>query len=675
MLTRPPESDRGLSTEKEKVDIASTPPRRHRIILIAGAAYLLLSFFVWSSVWQDPASTSLCGCGDASMYAWFLAWPAHALLHGLNPLYSNALGYPFGVNLVANTGVTGVGILLAPVTWAFGPVVSLNLALTLAPALSAFAMFVLLRRWTRWATSAFIGGLFYGFSPFMLFTLTKSWLAFGLLVAPPLIVACLDELFLRQRARPVRVGVALGLLVVLQFFLGTVIFLMTVMFVVIGTIVVLAPAVWRHRDGLDQRIRYAAKGLATGAALSLCLLLFPLWLALDGPGHFTGSYLPKVGVEGLKRLEGTKLSHFLLPAPSPPGAIPISRVLGGYQGPSLSYEYFGIGMAVIVVAGLLIWRQDRRLWFFGSIAAISALLSLGVSNTVPLPWNALQNLPLLQNIIPYRFISITYLSVAIMLGLIVDHAYVATMGRRQSNDRRGRAWPWWGRSSLPAGVIGLVVACMALAEPAIYLSQNIPVTAVNTTIPTWFQKVAPHLKGHQVVLALPAPLATSQALAGASTMVWQAVNGMNFSMNLQQESDQGFTTQRELMGAGVIANLSGPSPPSSPIDKDDIESVRHVLSKWKTSLIVIPDQPSLPPYDQINSVTRAAAVMTAATGRLPVRQAQAWVWKHVNRERRAPIADTSVFARCTANRASRGARAVKKATRCLVHSRLPATPS
>ena len=172
-------------------------------------------------------------------------------------------------------------------------------------------------------------------------------------------------------------------------------------------------------------------------------------------------------------------------------------------------------MAIIVIAGLLIWRHDRRLRFFGSAAAISALLSLGVSNTAPLPWNALQNLPLLENVIPYRFIFITYLSIAIMLGLIVDHAYVATMGRRQSDEHGARDWTWWQRASFQAGIVGLVVACIALAEPAIYLSQNIPVTAVNTTIPTWFQKVAPHLKEHQVVLALPAPNCIESGAGGS----------------------------------------------------------------------------------------------------------------------------------------------------------------
>jgi hypothetical protein len=669
MPTHPPDVVRELPTEQ--ADALSIPPSRHRALLIGGSAYLLLAVFVWWPVWRDPTSTTLCGCGDASLYTWFLAWPAHAMLHGLNPLYSNAMGYPYGVNLVANTGVTGIGVLLAPVTWAFGPVASLNLALTLAPALSAFAMFVLVRRWVPRALPAFIGGLFYGFSPFVLFTLTRSWLAFGLLIAPPLIAACLDELLLRQRSRPVACGLALGLLFVFQFFLGTVIFLMTVLFSAIGTAVVLASVAWRHRGDLQSRAHYAFKGLATGAIVALGLLSYPMWLALYGPGHFTGTYLPNIGVDSLKRLQGSHLADFLLPVPSPPSAVLLDRLWGGYQGPDLSFQYFGIGMAVIIAAGLLIWRRDRRLWFFGFLAAISAVMSLGVSTTVPLPWNVLQNLPLLQNVIPYRFVFVTYLSIAVMLALILDHASAMVTRRRRSDELVAGNGSFWRTTSFQAGAAGLAIACIALTGPALYLSQNIPVTVVNTTVPIWFQKVAPHLKGHQVVLALPAPSSVSQALAGTSTMTWQAVNGMRFSMILQQESDRGLTTRRELTGAGVIASLSDLSPLNSSINGYDIKSVHQVLEKWGTTVIVIPDERVLPPYDQIESVTMAAAVMTAATGREPVRQADAWVWRDVNRRRNSPITSSSLFARCTANRASRGIRAVKRTSACLARKRNP----
>jgi hypothetical protein len=115
-------------------------------VLVAAAGYLLLSLFVWWNIWsKHPTSVTTCGCGDSSLFTWFLAWPAYALSHGLNPLYSTALFHPTGSTCWPTRERSGIGIVLAPVTWLFGPVATLNVALTLSPVLSALAMFVLLR--------------------------------------------------------------------------------------------------------------------------------------------------------------------------------------------------------------------------------------------------------------------------------------------------------------------------------------------------------------------------------------------------------------------------------------------------------------------------------------------------------------------------------------------------
>ena len=173
----------------------STTARRARLIWpLAGAAYLLLSVLMWWNVWSThPTSTSICGCSDNSLYTWFLDWPAHAIAHGMDPLYSSAMGYPHGVNLLANTSELAIGVPLAPITWIFGPIATLNVALTLGPALSALAMFALLQRWVSWSPASFIGGLAYGFSPFVLSNLEVSHLDFTMAFVPPLVIACLDE--------------------------------------------------------------------------------------------------------------------------------------------------------------------------------------------------------------------------------------------------------------------------------------------------------------------------------------------------------------------------------------------------------------------------------------------------------------------------------------------------
>ncbi|HEX7442829.1 MAG TPA: hypothetical protein VF320_03020, partial [Acidimicrobiales bacterium] len=142
---------------------------RGRALALAAAGYLALALVVWWGVWSDhPTATTTCGCGDSALFLWFFAWPAHALAHGLDPFYSAAMSHPGGVNLLANTSELALGVVMAPVTWIFGPVASMNVALLSAPALSALAMFVLLRRWVRWAPAAFVGGLLYGFSPLVL---------------------------------------------------------------------------------------------------------------------------------------------------------------------------------------------------------------------------------------------------------------------------------------------------------------------------------------------------------------------------------------------------------------------------------------------------------------------------------------------------------------------------
>ena len=130
----------------------------------------------------------------------------------------------------------GLGIASAPVTWLWGPVASLNLIDLLSPPLSALAMFWLLRRWVSWDGAAFVGGLFFGFSPFVLVSLALAHPNFGMLAPVPLIVGCLDDLFVRHRHPPLRVGAALGLLVAVEFFVSVEVLTLLVLFAVLAAV-------------------------------------------------------------------------------------------------------------------------------------------------------------------------------------------------------------------------------------------------------------------------------------------------------------------------------------------------------------------------------------------------------------------------------------------------------
>ncbi len=627
--------------------------------LVAAGTYLAFSLLLWWNVWSGhPTTTATCGCGDSSLFTWFMEWPAHALAHGLNPFHSTAVGYPGGVNLLSNTSVLAVGVVLAPVTWLFGPVASLNVALTVAPVLSALAMLFLLRRWVTWTPAAFVGGLLYGFSPFAIGALSGSYLMVGVAVVPPLVVAGLDELMIRQRRPPVVTGVGIGLLLVVQFFIGTEALAIMVMTTALGVLLVVLYAARLAPSVLRSHARHAMVGLAAGGLTSVVLLAYPAWYALAGPSHLSEPIWPGTTL----RYSGAVFKNFFDPTPAATGLRALNRIVGGYQGPDLSRQYFGWGTAAVLVAGLVLWRRDLRLWLFGALAVVTGVLALGQQHSMWLPWQALSTLPLFENIIPSRFLVETYFAVAVMVALIVDHAHHAAIDILDSR-RKSPGNAWWARCA------GIAVAAVALVPIADYLAPGLPFTVQPITLPTWFRSVAPHLRGHQVVLVLPAPFSLNQ-----SALTWQAVDHDAFTMAGQVgPGGQAARAGVEAGGLTVLSDASvylGGTPPG----RRPIAAAREALDGWGVTTVIIPDQPSLPTYDQIVSVPTAVALITAATGTLPEYRAGAWVWTGVQHSGPPVSVSSTRFTECTLFLPSHGASAVHRAIACVLSGRAVDTP-
>ena len=578
-----------------------------RALALSASAYLALALALWWNVWSThPTATTTCGCGDSALFLWFFAWPAHALAHGLDPLYSTAMSHPAGVNLLGNTSELALGVVLAPVTWAFGPVASMNVALTLAPALSALAMCVLVRRWVSWAPAAFAAGLLYGFSPLALVSLSDAHLMLGWAVVPPLVVACVDELLFGRR-RPVVVGLVLGLLLVAQFFVGTEVLLLCGLAGVVAAVLLLAVGL-RHRDVLRAGWRRWATGLGTAAVTSVVLLAWPAWFTFAGPGHTSGKVWPTLDLG----TEGATLHAYLWPTPASAGFRLFTHRVGGYQGPTLSGQYVGIGMVVVAVVGLLVWRRDRRLWFFGAMAVVAVVLSLGTAPTVWLPWSLLSHRPLFEDVIPSRFVLFAYLSLGVMLGVVVDRTRTAVRDRIPG-DGAGRAW-------LP-GLAGAAVAAVGLAPVAGYLAPTVPMVTQPVRAPAWLTTVAPRLPGRPVLLVFPVPYQVIE-----SAMAWQAVVG--FPYDMVGGGGPGGVVQRagaERAGAEAIGRASF-SFTAQRLRPGDVAATRRALAAWGVTGVVLPDDPGLRPYDRVTSVPYTVAFVTAAVGRAPVRRAGSWVW-------------------------------------------------
>jgi hypothetical protein len=594
--------------------------------LLAGGTYLVLSLILWWHVLPHPRSVTTCGCGDAALTLWVIKWPAYALSHGLNPFYSSKLFVPRGINMAPNS--LGLGIVTAPVTWLFGPVASLNLIDLVSPPLSALAMFWLLRRWVAWDLAAFVGGLFFGFSPFAVVSLALAHPNFGMLAPVPLIVGCLDDLFVRHRYRPARVGIALGLLVVVEFFVSVEVLSLLALFAVFVAVA------WGIRALLDRggalrrsardAVARAGPGLLTAAGVAAVLLAYPLWFFFAGPAHLSGRAWPDSPAGTVANAPSSFVNGYI----SAP-LTGIMHLFGGYQGPTLPlFSYLGIGMLVVVIVGAVAWHRDRRIRFFGVLGLVAAVLSLGVGNGYWAPWRLFIHLPVLNNVVPVNITVIVELCVAVVLAAIIDRV------RSSSRSRFGADG---------SAVAGVAVAAVALVPIAAALWPNIPMTTRRVVVPRWFTVAAPHLSGHTVVLPYPAALGGIQ-----SSMAWQAMEGITFS--LVGGGGPGITPSRagpETPGFNVLAQASLPlSPPPMPTAAN-LRAIRQAMAGWGVTTVVVPDQPGLATYNRGRSVPYAVGLFTAALGRRPTLRAKAWVWNVADDTTPPVTISSAAFVACT----------------------------
>jgi hypothetical protein len=569
---------------------------------VVALLYLLAGFVLWVHAWTAGATThTLCGCGDPALFLWFLQWPATALAHGHNPFFSTALFHPGGINLLAQTSVEAIGLPLAPVTWIWGPVATLNVASTLIPAITAFTAFVAVRRWAPWTPAAFVGGLLYGFSPFVLTSLEFAHLMTAALMLLPLILLVLDDILVRQRHSPIWTGVALGVLVFVQFFLSSELLAIAAITVVACLVVLVVAALVADRNELRRRAPHAATGLAVGLGVGAVLLAYPVWFALAGPAHLSGLVWPNVGIIG-----GFVPSSFVSASFPNPGSAFLP--LGGYEGAPLgSAAYLGWSLLAVLVAGTVAFRRDRRLWFFGFLLAFCAVCSLGIRRGQWEPARLFDHVPVLENVIEQRFMAVGFLAAAVLLAVILDHVH--------------RLLPDW-RGVLSA----LAVAAVALVPMSVTFGDRLPFAMRPVVLPRWYTSVAPHLPPGRVLLSYPAPFTGIQ-----SAMAWQAVDAMHYSQ-AGGGGPQGVASRAGVAAPGfrVLTDLTFgigvPTPSGTPAQ---YAAVRHALDVWQVDTVVVSTNTAAPTFQQGRDPVYAAAFMTGALGRLPRLQAGAWVWDDV----------------------------------------------
>jgi dolichyl-phosphate beta-glucosyltransferase len=569
------------------------------------ALFAVPAVLLWWHVWSGhPANTLTCACGDPAQEVWFVAWPAWAITHLHNPFFSSLVNVPSGANLLSNTSGTLVGVVLAPVTWLWGPVAATNVALTLTPALSAWACFAAIRPLVKWKWGAVPAGLVFGYSAAIVSSLLFGHVSVALLVFPPFLFTTLHEILIRQEHSVRRDGLLLAGLIVGQFLVSPEVLVLCAIFVVVGVLAVMAVG-WRQ---VRVRAGHALPALALAFVVSAALLGYPIWFGVAGPQAVTGVLFI------IAPLAGVPLSGIVLPGAY--GALGNTYVrFGGYLGPiGPPPDYLGPSL-LVTVAAVVLGRRRALTWLLLFLGVIAFWLSLGpYAMGVPLwfhrvwlPWRDLSKLPLLKEILPDQIAPFITLFVAFLLAVGLDALYV--------HHRQATSWLASHRRAVTATV---TVAGAVLAAIPVLVTFEPPLRVVPVKVPSYIRTVAPTLPARTVVLTVPFAVSGS-----TQPMLWQAVDNMQFDLAgaaLKTPGPTGGPVGQGAPGSArrILTNLTVVGAPEPLGTSTQVATVLHALRRWKVDRVVVAGASRDPVY--------ATGFFTVALGVAPTEEAGAQVW-------------------------------------------------
>jgi hypothetical protein len=564
--------------------------RGRSLVWPSGVLVANLAFAVWLfwSTWQHPASSWIGDDRDPHILIWALGWTPHNLATlPRHPLITDYIMYPAGANLMWNVSLIFPALVLWPVTALFGPIVTYNVLSTAALALSSWAAYLVVRRYAASEFIAFIAGMLYGFSPYMILqSVGHTQMTIG--IFPPLVWLLLDELLVRRRWSAPLIGVLLGVAGTAQLLTSTEILSTTALVAGIG-VVLLALL---NRTQVRPVLPRAAVGSAVALVTFLVLGAYPLKNLLFGPQRVFGILnVPNIYVADLLSFivpPGYRIFSALRTWPITTHFTGLGIETGGvYLGPT--------GLAVMIAALVVGWRWSV-VRFAGLLTLAVMVLSMGAVlhingwvTGLSLPWRLLRRIPLMASALPARLALFQWLGLAVLLG-VVGSRFVAA-GRR--------------------GALGVVSAAVVLIVP---LFPTPPMMSTSSTAPAFFASGGEVNRIPPGSVALIVPFSNQES---STAMYWQALSNYRFRM---PEGE---------------AYVPGPSlsPPPSQVQTDLVEleagsyrprplsvereQARINLRQWNIDTIVVGPTPH----------QRAiVAYFTRVTGRRPEHTEGVYVW-------------------------------------------------
>jgi hypothetical protein len=379
----------------------------------------------------DPGGLSRHDNADTMLNEWIVAWVAHQAPHAPLHLFDANIFFPEPRALAFSEHMAVQGLMAAPVLWLGGsPVLAYNLLVLAGLALSAWAMWIVVWRWTGNAAAGAVAGSALAFNAH---TLTRLPHLQALHVEfLPFVLLALDRLLDRRRMRE---AILLGVLVALQSLTSNYLMVFTVVAVTAAAIV-RGPEWVRPAPGRTAALAAVAAGIA---AVLVVPFLYPYYVARQEQG------LTRT-LDEVARYSST-WRDYLTTAGSLHYAWWSHRFAEG------STALFpGVVATALAAAGLLAapgWR-DARIRMAAAIGVAGLALSFGSA----LPGYALlyRWLPLLQGVRgAARFGFLVLVAVAVLAGFGVAAIHARAGSRR-----------WW---PVMVAIIFAAVNAEALRAP------------------------------------------------------------------------------------------------------------------------------------------------------------------------------------------------------------------
>ncbi len=585
---------------------ALSPP-----VCICVALYILLALLSNLPVWlHGPGSWLTCGgCGDNGQEIWFLRWGAYALVHLQDPLRTNWIDFPWGADLANSTSMPLVSMLATPVTLLFGPVATYNVISVVAFASSATAAMFACRRWVSSWRAAFVGGLLYGFSPYMIGQ-GNGHLFVLLTFVPPLLLLVLDDIFIRQAWSWKRDGASLAVLLLAQLGISPELLAEEALVAALGVLVVCAARPARVRAAWAHIWR----SLALGIGVALPFIAAVGVIGLTGPEHISGpvhpvSLLAGISSDLLSPVIPTTNQHFSFGAGTY-GTKLVALTPGGGSPPTPDAAengaYIGVPLLLLLVIGTWRVRRETVIRFAWLMALISFVLSMGArlhvggaDTVIRLPFYVLAHLPLLQSEAASRYTLLMWLFLALLTAILVDRWLLGPRARSEAPSRSRRLGRW--------RIGGTILLALALVS----LVPQWPYQVNASDVPAWFSSADVRRIPVGSTLVTYPYASNNHNLP----MFWQAVNGMRYRIPVGEVvlADPHFTAFE------VAFNLCWVNPALRMPPRTLIAGSQAALRQWHVRWVVVPLQYSVNPSCAIRFLT--------ATLGAPRWQHRAAVWE------------------------------------------------